>query len=430
MSVLPRKTKLGYLKFFEVYDDVYGPKCFSVKNEMEHLYLAYWCGDYEGDTSSQWVYASVSHSILDQLRRGEKSFLDVFSKSNSLFKVKTYNSESADIAEVETITNDELQNLNLPPSSFSINPDAIQYIAPESKWDFNLRIAKNSSNDSPERSVVTKVLDAFSEIVESLMKTDKTAPRLFPLSATYGSFDVKLGASSHEKAAVAIEQLNAVLSCADTMDDKLANLSLDPYRLKALLDITHIHGLKITLKPKTAQYIKEPIVISTSKSSEIIRKLEDSTVTFIDSNKVPQANNLNRVITIVKLRLEGGLLNAENIDGLSSLRQVTYYTHAAWCMGLLNKNLTVAPPGVLLCQKSSKIAKYQYLADRFESSDFGWAWMRWAKVSNIGELEPSSATNFVQESVKGLNKATSKRRATCLSAWLKILQKHRRLYSN
>jgi hypothetical protein len=82
-----------------------------------------------------------------------------------------------------------------------------------------------------------------------------------------------------------------------------------------------------------------------------------------------------------------------------------------------------------LCHKNNKVAEYEYLAGRFESSDFGWAWMKWAKVNDIGELDPSSAEEFVRECVKGLNDATSARRATSLTSWLKILKSHRREYT-
>ncbi|WP_336511216.1 DUF6575 domain-containing protein, partial [Vibrio anguillarum] len=109
---------------------------------------------------------------------------------------------------VELIGDAKSSDINLPPVSFSIEPDEIQSIAPESKWDFNLKIAKKSSKSNPDRSVVSRIFDAFSELVESLMNDDsKSEPRVYPLTAAYGSFDVKLSTNHRERAAVAVEQL-------------------------------------------------------------------------------------------------------------------------------------------------------------------------------------------------------------------------------
>jgi hypothetical protein len=74
-------------------------------------------------------------------------------------------------------------------------------------------------------------------------------PKVFPLTATYGSFDVKFGTSNHERASVAVEQLGALLADVESAKEKLSNLSLDPYRLKDLLDIVNLHKLELTLIP-------------------------------------------------------------------------------------------------------------------------------------------------------------------------------------
>jgi hypothetical protein len=340
MNILPRKTQLGYLKFYEIYEDAFGPKCFSVKNDLEHLFLVYWSGSFGEQQATDWVYIPVSHSILDELRREEITFHGVFAKSKRLYQVTTFGGQVQAKDCVKQLEQDETSQVNLPPVGFKVKHSGIKSIAPESKWDFNLKIAKKSSKDSPESSVVTRIMDAFGDVIESLMfDPSHTKPRLMPLSASYGSFDVKLGSSSNERAAVAIEQLNAILSDVNTIDDKLENLSLDPYKLKSLLDLASMNHLVLTIKPNTSEYFSDTIEIVSSQLTPFIDKLEQSTVTFIDSRKVPQANNLDRVIDIVKLRLDGKLLTLDNVSGISSKRQISYYTHAAWCLGLLNRIL-------------------------------------------------------------------------------------------
>jgi len=428
MSVLPRQTILGHLDFFEIYDDFDGPKCFSVKNDLEQLYLVYWSGDYDEGQYSKWVYMPVSQRMLDELVREETTFHKVFGTSKRLMAVHTPLKPGVQ-THVELIGDAKNSDINLPPASFSIEPDEIQSIAPESKWDFNLKIAKKSGKSNPDRSVVSRIFDAFSELIESLMNDDsKSTPRVYPLTATYGSFDVKLSTNHRERAEVAVEQLGVLLSDINSVEDKLSNLSLDPYRLKNLLDLVNLHKLELTLKPKTSELLAKPVTISADRLLPVIQKLEESSVTFIDSQKVPQANDLDRVIDIVKFRIKGGELKHENIEGLGSYRQVQYYVHAAWCLGLLHRNKTVTAPGRVLCQKTSRVAQYQYLADRLESSDFGWAWMKWAGVDDISELSPDTAEAFISECVKGLKRGTIPRRATSLSSWLIKLQEHRRDY--
>jgi hypothetical protein len=429
MSILPRGTLLGFLSFFEIYDDFYGPKCFSVKNDLDQLYLVYWSGDY--DDCSKWIYMPVSQKILDELVREEVSFFKSFKESKRLMIVTTCRLSSSGYPHVALLTDDNKHSVNLPPVDFCLEPESIQGIAPESCWDFNLRIAKKSGKSNPDRGVVSKILDAFCEIIESLMNDDsQRIPKVFPLTATYGSFDVKLGTSNHERASVAVEQLGALLADVESAEEKLSNLSLDPYRLKDLLDIVNLHKLELTLKPKTSELLQKAVTINADRLLPIILKLEESTVTFIDSNKVPQANDLDRVIEVVQLRLDGKKLKHEDIEGINSERQVSYYVNAAWCLGLLNKNKTVSSPGRVLCKKASMVAKYQYLAERMESSDFGWAWMKWAKVDSLAELDPSSAEAFIRECVNGLNRDTIPRRSNSLSTWLSTLQEHARVYSD
>jgi hypothetical protein len=429
MKVLPKDTIFGRLSFFEIYDDFLGPKCFSVKDDLQQLFLVYWSGDYDEGSCTKWIYMPISQKILDELLREEYSFNKAFSDSKRLMIVSIYSADREQKTLVETLSEENHHNVNFPPLSFSIDPEEIQSIAPESKWDFNLRIANRSGKGSPTDSAVTKVLDTFGEIVKLLMKDEQNKnPAVYPRSAVYGSFDVKLSASNHERAAVAIELLDSILADKDNLEAKLDEFEMDPYRLKDLLDIVNLDKLELTLKSKTSDILNKPLIISSTNLLPIIQKLENSTVIVIDSTKVPQANSLDRVIDIVKHRADGGMLKHELINGIASQRQVAYHVSAARCLGLLNDNNTITSPGRLLVQKSSKKAQYQFLADRVESSDFGWAWMKWAGVCSIRELDPSSAKKFIHECVKGLRRTSIDRRASSLTNWILLLKEHGREY--
>ncbi|ASI93575.1 DUF6575 domain-containing protein [Vibrio rotiferianus] len=428
MNILPKDTFLGRLSFFEIYDDFFGPKCFSVKDELERLYLVYWSGDYNNGQTSKWVYMPTSQNILDALLREECSFHQAFSQSKQLLLMSTHAAELNKSTSLEFLNEDALSQVNLPPKDFSIELDEIQSIAPEANWDFNLRIAKRSGG-SPDDDAVTKVLGAFGDIIKLLMKDrHNKSPSIYPFNAKYSSFDVKLGSSNQERAGVAIELFGSILKDKDSIEAKLEEYEIDPYRFKDLLDVVNMDKLELTLKSKTSETLKEPVRISSASLLPIIKKLEKSTKTFIDSSKVPQANCLDRVISIVEHRVNGGELNHELIEGISSERQVDYHTHAAKCLGLLETNNTVTTAGRFLAQKKNRTAKYQFLADRFESSDFGWAWMQWAEVTSLKDIDPSSAERFVKERVKGLGGSSIARRASSLASWATILKEYGRVY--
>lgn len=430
MNILPKDTYLGRLRFFEIYDEFYGPKCFSVKDELNNLHLVYWSGDYDNYTCTKWVYVPVSTAILDELLREERTFSSVYQNSKQVKIVSTYDENLGLQTSIEDLTKHNRVSVNLPPKNFSIDVEEIQSIAPESNWNFNLRIAKRNGHNSPSDNAVSKVLSVFGEIVKLLMKDEQNKkPSVYPLSAQYGSFDVKLGSSNQERAAVAIELLESILADENTILDKLEELEVDPYRLKDLLDVVNLDSLELTLKSKTSDILKKPIRISSANLLPIIKKLEETTKTFIDSSQVPQANCLERVIKIVEHRVNGGELKPELIAGISSDRQVHYHTHAAKCLGLLNPNNTVTTAGRVLAQKSNNIAKFQYLADKLESSDFCWAWMKWAEVSSLAELDPATAEQFVKERVKGLRRSSIARRASSLASWVTILKKYHRSYN-
>ncbi|EGU31573.1 hypothetical protein VII00023_02339 [Vibrio ichthyoenteri ATCC 700023] len=425
MKVLPYDTELGRLRFFEIYDDFFGPKCFSVKDELEHLYLVYWSGDYDNGACTKWIYLPITHSALDALLREENTVHQAFVNSKRLKVMSVYNDRPT---KFESISCYDLTAVNLPPECFSFDSEEIQFIAPESKWDFNLRIAKETNNKkTPTDSVISIILDAFGDIVRDLMKDgSRNEPSLFPLTADYGSFDVKLGTSDKDRANVAISLLGSLLSDVDSIEDQLARIELDPYRLKNLLDIVEFHRLELTLKAKTSTSLDKPLVLSAAKLLPVIKTLQKMTLVIIDSNKIPQANKLGRVIEVVKILANRTELTHEQLEGLTTKRQVQYYTHAAQCLGLLHKNLSLTSAGEVLLQRESQAAQFEYLANRFESSDFGWAWIKWAQVKNLTELDESSAEDFLKECAKGLHRGTIKRRARGLDAWVKTLKKYYR----
>lgn len=425
MNTLPRKTILGKLRYFEIYDNFDGPKCFSVLNNLEQLYLVYWSGDFVDEGVSKWLYASISHKRLDNLRRKKFSIREIFLNPEQFVYNVEIPFDEGD-STVHPLDEKAVQASNIPPSIFYLEPDEIEVCAKEANWNFELKIAKKSKSSSIVSSTVTKVIDALSAVIQSLMDDDsREKPRLYPLTATYGSFEVKLGTNYHEKSSVAINQLNDLLSDPESLDYMLKDMGLDPYKLKDLLDIVVEDSIELTLLPKTNEYLAKGISIKSSSLSSVIKKLHDSTTTFIDSTLVPQASNIDRIIDIVCRKVEGEVIKHENVEGLTSNRQIIYYINAAYCLGLLNKNKLVTAAGRLLHHRKTKDSQYLFLANRFESSDLAWAWMKWSKVDSIYDIDENTAEKFIKDCVKGLNSETSARRSSTITTWLKFFKQYR-----
>ena len=121
----------------------------------------------------------------------------------------------------------------------------------------------------------------------------------------------------------------------------------------------------------------------------------------IDSIKILQANDIGKVLDVVKMIGEGTLLIPENIDGLTTERQVQYYKSAAYALGLATKDNRLTPAGYF-------INSLQYMT----------------------ELKPETAKKFLTGSVPDLNKITAKRRASTLAKWLTELQPYHRKYKS
>jgi len=431
MNLLPSSTVLGQLSLYEVYDEYDGPKCFSAINSLKQLFLVYWC-DYEEEFNKhEWLYAPISEKRLDSLRRGDFSIREVFKNPEQvLYLVNT--GATVEHEKLDWVQPNELEDIYFPPNDFFIEPEFIEVFDRSADWFSELNISKNSKkSEFPSRKVVSNVLDIFGQLVECLMKDKpKAQPKVYPMSAVPGSFEVKLGASHNEKASAALDTLfNILNSSNDELEETLKGVNVDPHLLRELLDISNTENISLTLKPKYKSAAVTSLLINGKNLEEKIAVLEDITDVLIDSSKVPQANDIDKVIEIVEMRQRGERLNHEDIDGLTSNRQVRYYTDAAYCLGLLKKNLSVTSAGRFLISKESDESRYQVLADRFESSDFGFGWMRWSGVKAMEELDETTAYNFISTCVKGLSEDTAKRRSTTLIKWLNTLKPYRRKYS-
>lgn len=432
MSIFPSNSPLGKLKIIEIYDYYEGPKFFCAQNQFRQLMIVYWVDYKNNEDAYGWLYLSITDEKLNKLRRGQISVREAYQNpEQGLYLVYTFPNPSDD--DTKYINKDEIPNDLLPPHDLFIAPEEIDVIDErEANWIYELYIKRSNSHDLPSTIAVTSVLNAFREIIEHLMKTStREQPTISPLSALPGSFNLKLVSSNNKKAVNALSQFEKIITSQDKdILNLLKELKLDPYILKTLYEVILNNNIDIVITPKTFEYVKGEIKIKNSQIKNKISKLENSTFSIIESIKIPQANDINKVIEVVELKKKGKKITYDLVEGLNSPRQVKYYLDAAFSLGLLTRESYLTSAGRFLLSKKTDKGRYQVLADKFESSDFGWAWMKWSNVSSMTELDPNTALDFIQTSVPGLGSSTAKRRATTLTKWVKILTPYHRDYHN
>lgn len=440
MTILAKNTCLGELRIVEVYDDYDGPKFFLAKNKFRQQFLCYWV-DERDDGNLGWLYMQISDEKLREVVNGLIDARTAFKQAEQgIYLIYTPTNPSMDTASYKMPS--ELSESLLPPPDVFVEPDEIESFDVESNWLYELSIKRISSNKkSPGTQVVSSVLEKFQIVLERLMHatakeinpSDRHTYTTYPINAAYGSFEVKFGTESKEYATEALSKLASILRSNDEgIENTARQMALSPYELKELLETIQREKLKIEVKPR---FFYQDTLTDFAIDGDLTNKIEALTNTdspIIPSIKIPQANDLRKVERVVELVASGKDYTFEDFNDmeekLASQRQVRYYEDAAYALDLLTRNYMLTTAGRFFLSRKTQEARYQVLADRFESSDFGWAWIRWSKVDSMVDLDSETAEDFVIACVPELGEDTARRRATTLVKWLAELKPFHRTY--
>lgn len=143
----------------------------------------------------------------------------------------------------------------------------------------------------------------------------------------------------------------------------------------------------------------------------------------VDGRDVPQANSVKEVIQVVDAIIQHGEATVDDVDNLGTPRQIAYYKHGARILGLLDDdNLPTERARALVGRTHSQ--RLVLLAVYFEDSAIVRGWRRWSGKTSIVDLEPSTALEFIAQTVSGLTGTTIGRRASTLRRWLSELVEH------
>ena len=152
-----------------------------------------------------------------------------------------------------------------------------------------------------------------------------------------------------------------------------------------------------------------------------VKELYRQATEYVDSRDVPQANTLSTVFRFVDVTAEGTTPSPENLE--VGKRQVNYYRRASEILGYLSSGV-LTPAGRQIAALESKRDRLRSAVVHFESSRVGSAWLRWAEVDSLSDLDPTSADDFLQQRAVGLTGDTIGRRAATLRRWWEELVPH------
>ncbi len=419
--MLPINTVLGEIEIVEIYEYLDGPRLFAAKNNIGTMYLVFWFD--EEDDATGWLYLPISEEKLSKLRRKVISLNTAFkSPETNYYLVYTGIPPREDCAEAVDIN--KIDTGFFPPEEYYIE---YADVVAEKTYEWVFEAILNGGKLSAEK--VAQFIGRFRETFEDIMDViSGKNSQLYPQSAVPGSFKIKFSADNNGDAIKALEIIQQLThsDSEEELQDKLVRQKINSYSLKDFLSSIVSNSINVKVIPKFASDGDE-IELPIERVKQCIEYLNNINNVTIDSVKIPQANDIDKILQIVKMIDLGIPLIPENIGGIAK-RQVEYYTNAAYGFGLVTKDKQLTNAGRFILSRSEKEEQYEILADRFESTDVGWAWMTWANAQHMTDLDPNTAADFLIASVPKLSEDTARRRASTLRKWLNKLKPYHRKY--
>lgn len=155
--------------------------------------------------------------------------------------------------------------------------------------------------------------------------------------------------------------------------------------------------------------------------------LQDKDWDSLDTIEVPQADDLNKVYSIIYY-IQKYPNFADNDQELASLmqitdRQVRYYKAAARILGFLDGD-RITQDGIKLINANGSM---DLIVAAFQYSHIGTLWSAYYKATSVLDvpLEDKDVINFLSYAFSGrLSDSTKKRRAKTLIKWVNEYKQH------
>lgn len=413
-----RFGRLSYHNVYSVYDI---PLIFSAKNEYGQNYFCYFLGYESTNNTEKWLIIPTSESIINKLEQKDISIRKILMPNeNSLGILTLVDCETLDVISEDKIKIKTIED-SLPENDIFISEN-INY--DESRdYTHRIRIAvKEKANQTV--MVINNISELFSDLLRSSIRAISDITTEFILrDAVKGSYvqrvQTKLSSKNVEKdklyqlfneSLLKLSNKDDVLELLDnnTIDLKLARELIDKlYHYKANIQVIDENTTEIVLNLKY------------NLANQLLPVLDKKLENYLDSSMVPQANSLDLVKMYVDALKKNSVVTTDDLNGLTTSRQVLYYKDACRILNLV-KDGYLTPQGLRVAELNTRSEWLAIIKTEFENSYCGYLWMKSQNVSSITDItDEKSAIQFLKERATGLSENTSERRAKTLINWLR-----------
>ncbi|ELY3855408.1 DUF6575 domain-containing protein [Providencia rettgeri] len=404
---------------YEFYDE---PRLFSVTNEVASIYIVYWIGD--STDSSNWFIIPISPDRLEML---ERKRIDIYSvlteQEQSFFYTANIYFDECSVS-IETKDAQDVYDIALPKKGLGISSvvpmlvngglgNPIEYSTHE------IHVEKSAKKSILDLNHVSSIFDSFDVFYQHMIKAHDFKDKIRPVAARPGSFILSFQAEKLADFEPILNRLyNLILNRKDIKKFMMEN-GLDFQSFFYLLNSVIETGTNFELKNTNTD---EVIFDLTKSAAEFyLNDIRRSAATSVSGEQVPQADILKTIFKIIEIKWSDNSLDTTN-TGLSE-RHIYYYLHASRILGFIDQHRNVTVSGQQLIEADDN-TKLKIAAKNFEQSHCCWAWIQWAEVNNLSELDPCSAEQFLKEQCFTLSSKTLARRARTLKNWCLELKKH------
>lgn len=411
----PQTGLLTYLNIYEFYDE---PRFFSVEDRVGNLYVVYWMAETE-DTDS-WYIIPISKNKLQRLETRQVCIRDILLyQEESYFKEVTipFDEDDAHLFNVEYVKSSDINSrIKIPKQGLYISnaPEECaeeEFISASATHEIHIQKTSKKSK-SLVLEQVSRIYESFGNLYNSIADAFDIESEIQPISGRYGSFILSFNAHQISDIEPTLIGLLELIDKDQDIKEYVLEKQIDTKELGGFLDEISNSYTNFELKRNDdAQTIFE---IDAATAKKCLGQIKSLSSTKVSSSQVPQANDIDKLFEIVDTVARNELL-ATDVLKLTP-RQIKYYIHAAYTLGYLTRygSLTALGEQVSVSEYETKM---KMSAHSFQNSTCGWAWIRWAGVSNISELDANSAVDFLLTQCSSLSDTTSKRRATTLRKW-------------
>lgn len=412
-------NKFGKLKYHNVYAYYDEPLMFSAKNQFGHIYFCYSLGC--DNLYDRWLVIPTTSECINHFEQKDISIFSMIKnslreKTTYLLKFNLSNLEqSLDLLEEKNF-NYKLPNENLYIHE-NINYDGTR------NYTHRIRIAvKDKSHQTV--SIINNISESFSLLLRNALKSMFDIKTNFLLrDAVPGSYvqRVKTELSSKkrkkEELLPLFHESLIKLSKKDDISKLLLENTLDLKITRELVDKLFHYKADIQIIDESTT--KTVFDLKYDVAEQILPIINARLESYLDSSMVPQANNLDLIKNYVDALKRNGIVTINDLDGLTTLREVSYYKDACRILNLI-KDGYLTPQGQRVAELDERREWLAIIKTEFENSYCGYLWMRSQNVSSVTDInDETSAIQFLKEKATGLSENTSERRAKTLINWLR-----------